>query len=112
MRMNDCLLWNVVVDVRPRHCVDVELERVERLGGLVFARDVLDGRVPVEEQQPAGFVRKLRPGMLGDRLPDGRRDHHQTVFSIECSTSPPSASQKSAEMYFQPPSARIVTTTP
>src|SRR5205807_3412145 len=38
------------------------------------------------------------------------RDYHQTVRSIERSTS--SASQKSAERYFQPPSARIATTTP
>src|SRR6266702_3982466 len=89
--------------------VEFELDAVRRRG-LVAARLVAFSAAVAEEDQTAGFVRRLSFGVR-DQLPAHvLRDHHQTVRSIAASTS--SASQKSAERYFHPPSARIVTTTP
>src|SRR5207247_665295 len=63
-----------------------------------------------QEHEPARLVRRLSLGVLDELGAHPGRNHHQTVRSIACSTS--SASQKSADRYFQPPSARIATTTP
>src|ERR671915_482659 len=49
-------------------------------------------------------------GVLDERRAHLGRHYHQTRSSIEAPTS--SAVQKSAERYFQPPSARTHTTTP
>src|SRR6188472_3736085 len=110
-RVHDRLLEIAVADIRPGDGIQAELEEVRRRRG-VLAGHVLDGLVAVEEQEPAGLVRKLGAGVLGDRRPHRGRDHHQTVDSIDCSTPASGASQKSALRYFQPPSARIATTTP
>src|SRR5262249_5549138 len=48
-------------------------------------------------------------GVLLEAAPDLRRDYHQWLRSIVAAGS--SASQKSADRYFQPPSARMPTTT-
>src|SRR5438309_10626705 len=89
--------------------VELELEAVRRRGR------VSSGLVPLgpsvtQEDEPARLVRDFFPGVLDEPGSYLGRDHHQTVRSIACSTS--SDSQKSADRYFQPPSARIATTTP
>src|SRR5215211_2465170 len=97
-----------VVLEEPDLGVDLELEAVGR-GGAVAAGHVALGASVAEEQQPARLVRVLRARVLLERGADLRRDHHQTVRSIDVSTS--AASQKSADRYFQPPSGRTQTTT-
>ena len=57
--------------------------------------------------QAAGLVRRLRVARARSSSRAHRgRDHHQTVRSIDA-LDVVGASQKSAERYFQPPSARI-----
>src|SRR5438874_69428 len=56
------------------------------------------------------FVRRLGSRVLLERGAHLGADHHQRSASISRSTS--AASQKEAERYFQPASARIATTTP
>src|SRR5439155_24038085 len=74
------------------------------------AGDVAVRNAVAQDDHPARLVRLLGQRVLDERAPDGSRDYHQTVFSIDCSTS--EVSQKSAERYFQPASARTQTTTP
>src|SRR6266566_3463780 len=68
----------------------------------MFSTSVRDGL--------AGLVRRLGPRVLLERGAHLGSDHHQRSASISPSTS--SASQKEAERYFQPASARIATITP
>ena len=55
-------------------------------------------------RSPHASFRSVRLGVLPDRQARRVGDYHQTVRSIDSSTS--SASQKSADRYFQPASAR------
>ena len=93
-------------DLGVRHA---QLEPVRR-GGVVDPRHVPLGDAVLEDEQPARLVRRVRPRRAPDRQARRVGDYHQTVRSIDSSTS--SASQKSAERYFQPASARTQTTTP
>src|SRR5918996_623199 len=93
----------------PRLGVDVELEPVRGLG-VVAARGVVVGHAGAEGDHSAGLVRLLCAGVLGELRTDRPGDYHQTERPIASSTS--SASQKPAERYFQPPSARTHATTP
>src|SRR5437867_12199251 len=108
MRVEDRELEAVVLQ-EPRLRIDVELEAVRRLERVPPGHVALRTAV-AEHDQSAGFIRRFRAGVvrqLGAKL---GRDHHQTLSSIARDTS--AASQKSAERYFQPPSARMQTTTP
>src|SRR6185312_11905005 len=68
------------------------------------------GDAVVQHDEPAGLVRVLFGRMRDERRAHLLRDYHHRVRSIDSVTS--CASQKSAERYFQPPSARTQTTTP
>src|SRR6187455_1670889 len=98
-----------VVFEEPRLRGHVQLEAVRRRGH-VATRDVALSDAVLADDEPARFVRRLGLCVLDELVSNGRRDYHQTDRSIERSTS--AASQKSAERYFQPPSARTQTTTP
>src|SRR5918999_1477804 len=76
----------------------------------MFSTSVRDGRAGAQEDQPAGLVRRFGAGVLLEGAPHRGGDYHQTLRSIERSTS--SASQNCADRYFQPPSASTATTTP
>src|SRR3954447_6594796 len=89
--------------------VELQLEAVRRRRGVV-ARLVALRLAVAEQDETASFVRHLALGVRDERFAHVGGNHHQTVRSIACSTS--SFSQKSAERYFQPASARIATTTP
>src|SRR5579872_7125569 len=105
MRVDDRL---VELDLRPRERIEVELEAI-RGCRLVHGAHVLDGSVAVEQEQPAGLVRRFVSRVRGDRVADRLRDYHHSVRSIDSPTS--AADQKSALRYFHPPSARMQTTT-
>src|SRR6476619_2487951 len=96
MRVEDRELVALVFQ-EPVLGLGVELEAI-RARGRVAGGQVALGLAVVEHHQAAGLVR-----LLG-------RDHHQTDSSITASGS--GASQKGAERYFQPASARTATTTP
>src|SRR5215203_2795799 len=106
--MEDRQLVAVVLQ-KPRLGRHLEFEPVGG-GRSVAAPDVAFGDTAVEHDETAGLVRRLLLGVSAQLGPNLGRDHHQTVFSIDSATS--SASQNSAERYFQPPSARMQTTTP
>src|SRR5206468_937876 len=89
--------------------VELQLEAVRRRSSVATGLVAL-GPTASQQDEPAGFVGRLSPGMFHELSAHVGRDHHQTVRSIACSTS--SASQKSADRYFQPPSASTATTTP
>src|SRR3954465_13546470 len=89
--------------------VELQLEAVRRRRGVV-ARLVALRLAVAEQDETASFVRHLALGVRDERFAHVGGNYHQSVRSIACSTS--SVSQKSAERYFQPASARIVTTTP
>src|SRR6476619_3080086 len=108
MRVEDRQLETLVLE-EPGLGRHLELEAVRR-GGCVAAADVALGDAVAEHDEPAGLVRRLGLRVGAQLRPDLGRDHHQTVRSIDSATS--SASQKSADRYFQPPSARMQTTTP
>ena len=63
-----------------------------------------------EDDETTRLVRQLGLGVVDQCSARSGEHYHQTVFSIDSSTS--FASQKSAEMYFQPASASTATTTP
>src|SRR3954466_473139 len=107
--MEDGELVAVVFGVPDLRIVELELEAVRRRRG-VASRLVALGAAVAQQHEPAGLVRCFLLRVHDKGRPHLRRNHHQTVRSIECSTS--SASQKSADRYFQPPSAKIATTTP
>src|SRR3989442_773489 len=109
MGVEDGELVAVVLREPDLRIVELELEAVRRRGlvapGLVALRPAFK-----QEHHPARFVRRLSFRVRDERRAHVVRNHHQTVRPIADSMS--SASQKSAERYFQPPSARIVTITP
>src|SRR5439155_27280832 len=86
-----------------------ELEAV-RARCLVDRGDVALGDAVAKGDQATCLVRCLRARVLGELGTDGRGHYHQTDRSIAPATS--SESQKSAERYFQPPSASTQTMTP
>src|SRR5579884_578137 len=106
VRVDDRELPAVVLE-EPELRLDLQLEAVRRRR-CVPARLVAGGDALAEDEQPAALVRQLRPRMRRDRLPHGRGHGHHHSFAS--STAPPS--QKLAERYFQPPSARMQTTAP
>src|SRR5688500_9369680 len=93
----------------PRLGVGLQLEAVRRRRG-VATRDVPLRDAVAQEDEAARLVRELGLRMLDERLPDLAGNYHQTVRSIDVSTS--SESQKSAERYFHPASGSTQTTTP
>src|SRR4051794_37854731 len=111
MRVHDGLVELAVADVGPLQRIEEELEAV-RGRRRVRRAHVLDRDVAVEQQQAAAFVRRFLLSVRSDRVADLRRDYHQRVCSIDCSTASASMSQNSALRYFQPASARTHTTTP
>src|SRR6476619_3777170 len=108
VRVEDRELVAVVLE-EPNGGIDVQLEAV-RGGRTVAAGFVAFGLAVTEDDDTAGLVRRLGPRVLLERAAHLGSDHHQRSASISPSTS--SASQKEAERYFQPASARIATTTP
>src|SRR5215212_1189594 len=98
-----------VVLEEPDFRIDLELEPVGRRGE-VPARLIALRLAVAEQDQAARLVRRLGAGVFFEGGADLGADHHQRSASISPSTS--SASQKDAERYFQPASARIATTTP
>src|SRR5439155_1061922 len=90
--------------------LDLEFEAVGR-GRPVRAGDVALRNAVAKHDEAAGLVRRLRAGVCLEVAADLLRDHHQTVRSIDSSTSSFDASQNPAERYFQPPSARTQATT-
>ena len=92
----------------PHLGVDLELVAVRR-GEPVAAADVALGDAVAEDEHAAALVRRLLGGVGVQLGADRGRDYHQSVLSIDSSTS--SALQKSPERYFQPPSASTATTT-
>src|SRR6266536_568773 len=109
MGVEDGQLVAVVLGEPHLRVVELELEAVGR-GRRVTAGDVSLGDPVAKEDQPTGLVRRFSLGVSSECLPHRGGHYHQTVRSIDASTS--SASQKSAERYFQPPSASTPTTTP
>src|SRR5947209_2491297 len=108
MGVEDGELVAVVLE-EPQAGIGLELETVRRRGGVATALVALRDAV-AHDDEPARLVR-----LLGARVSDelGTHllgDHHQSVRSMDCSTS--SAFQKSALRYFQPASASTQTTTP
>src|SRR5205085_1495318 len=95
----------------PRLGLGEELEPV-RARGLVRPRDVALGDVVAKDEKPAGLVGPLGLGVLDERRAHLCRDYHQRRSSIVASAWSVGAVQKSAERYFQPPSARTATTVP
>src|SRR5262249_7236052 len=104
VRVEDHLL-QVVGNLRPHDGVDVELVAVRRRE-LVDAADVLDGDAVTQKNQSAARVRRLLGRRRSQFRRDRRRNYHQSTAS-----SISSPAQNGAERYFQPPSARSVTTT-
>src|SRR5438874_697217 len=94
---------------KPDVGIDVELEAVGR-SGTVAAGFVARGLAASEDDDAAGLVRCFGSGVRLEGGADLDADHHQRSAFISPSTS--SASQKEAERYFHPASARIATTTP
>src|SRR5438876_8422758 len=109
MGVEDRELVAVVFGEPDVRIVELELESIRRRG-LVASGLVALGPPVAEEDQTARLVRRLALRVRDELRAHGVGDHHQTVRSIADSTS--RASQKSAERYFQPPSARIATITP
>src|SRR5215213_9615471 len=109
MRVEDRDLEALVLEEEVVGVARLELEPV-RAGELVFGRQVPLGDAVPEREQAAGLIRRFGSCVLDQLVADGGRDHHQTEFSIADSTS--SAAQNGADKYFQPPSARMPTTTP
>jgi hypothetical protein len=68
--VHDGLLEVAVAEVGPDDGVEPELEVVRARGG-VLAGDVLDGGVPLEQEEPAGLVRELDEGVVVAVLADG-----------------------------------------
>src|SRR5215831_12482280 len=109
VRVEDRELVALVLRIPDLGVVELELEPIGRCRG-VAARLVALGQPVPKQYEAARLVRRLSQRVLDERRAHVGGDHHQTVCSIDSSTS--SASQKSAERYFQPPSAKIATTTP
>src|SRR3954452_7210595 len=109
VRVENGELVPVVLGVPDLGIVELQLEAVRRRCR-VAPRFVAFGAAVSQQHEAAGLVRRLALRVLDERGADVRRNHHQTVRSIACSTS--SASQKSADRYFQPASAKTATTTP
>src|ERR1700722_5239150 len=101
MRVEDRQLVAVVLE-EPHLGVDFELVAVGRRQ-LVPTPDIALGDAVAEDEQSAALVRRLGCRMCVQLGADLGGDYHQSVDSIDCSTS--LASQKPAERYFQPPSA-------
>src|SRR5215216_7316690 len=100
--MKDGKLVAVVLREPDLRIVQFELEPVGRGCG-VSAGDVpLGDSVPAKDEA-ARFIGSLGFGVSGECATHRAGNYHQTVRSMDASTS--SASQKSAERYFQPPSA-------
>src|SRR5439155_13508098 len=108
MRVEDRELVALVLQ-EPVFRVGSELEAV-RARGRVLAGDVALRDAVAQHDEPASLVRGFRSRMRPKLGTDLGRNHHQTAPSI--SRSGLAASQKPAERYFQPPSARTRTTTP
>src|SRR5436190_1876628 len=108
MRVEDGELEAVVLE-EPHLGIDVELVPVRRRE-LVPAAHVPLRDAVAEDDHAAALVRRLLGGVRMELLPDGRRNHHQSVASIDSSTSASAALQNGAERYFQPPSARTQAT--
>src|SRR5436189_419271 len=106
--MEDGELVAVVLQ-EPHFGIELELEPVRRFRG-VAPRLVPFGAAAAEDDHPTCLVRRLGAGVLLERGANVGADHHQSWRSIAASGS--AASQKDAERYFHPPSARIATTTP
>src|SRR6266571_1650440 len=107
--MEDRQLVAVVFGEPRLGVVELELEAVRRVRFVAAGLVTLCATVS-QQDQPAGLVRRFPLGVRDELGAHLGGDHHQTVRSIDASTS--SALQKPAERYFQPPSARIATTTP
>src|SRR5919106_6726714 len=108
MRVEDGELVALVLE-EPDLGVDLELEPVRGLRSIA-APHVLVRDSVAHQQDSTRLVGGLRLGVLRQCPPNFGGHYHQTVRSIDRSTS--SASQKSAERYFQPASASTQTTTP
>src|SRR3954451_21758433 len=93
----------------PDFGIDLELEAVGR-GGEVSARFVALRLTVAKHDHAARLVRSVGSGVFLEGGADLGADHHQRSASISASTS--WASQKEADRYFQPASARTATTTP
>src|SRR5438309_7645850 len=109
MGVEDGELVAVVLREPQLRIVELQLEAVGRRSRVASALVAL-GAAVAHEEETASLVRGLRFGVRDELYADVVGDHHQTVRSIADSTS--SASQKSAERYFQPPSARMATIVP
>src|SRR3954470_3227430 len=106
MRVEHRELVAVVLGEPQLRVRQLELESIRRRR-LVRPRLVALRPPVAKEEQPARFVRRFALGVRDELCAHAAGDHHQTVCSIEASTS--SASQKSADRYFQPASARTAT---
>src|SRR5437867_13074145 len=100
--MEDGELVAVVLEEEVERVARSQLEAV-RAGRGVLGRQVALGDAVAEGDQSAGLVRSFVVRMLLELAADRLGDYHQWPRSIAASGS--SASQKSAERYFQPPSA-------
>src|SRR5579871_6583637 len=107
MRVEDRELVALVLQ-EPHLRVDLELVPVGR-GEAVPPAQVPLGDTVTERDHPAALVRCLLGRVLVELRSDLLRDYHQSVDSIDSSTS--AARQNSPERYFQPPSASTATTT-
>src|SRR5437773_8248365 len=101
MRMEDRELDAVVLE-EPDLRIDLELVAVRRLEPVAPA-DVALGDPVAEDDQAAALVRRLLAAVRAQLRADRLRHYHQSVRSIDSSTS--SAGQNSADRYFHPPSA-------
>src|SRR5262245_8241638 len=106
--MEDRKLVALVLE-EPGLRLHLELKAVGRLERVPPAHVALRDAV-TQHDQPARLVRGLGACVLRELRAQVGPDHHQTLSSIARSTS--AASQKPAERYFQPPSARTQTTMP
>src|SRR6266545_2183975 len=109
VRMEDGELVALVLE-EPVLGLGPELEAVRARGGVLGGEVALRPAVS-QDDEAARFVRLLRARVFLEGRAHLGRNHHQTERSISASASGP-VSQKPAERYFQPPSARIATTTP
>src|SRR4029453_7256559 len=109
MRGEECELVALIPGEQHLRTLELELEAVRRRGG-VPPWDVTLGNAVAEENQPTCFVGSFCLRVSSECRPCSGRHYHQTLRSIACSMS--SASQKPADRYFQPASAKTPTTTP
>src|SRR4051794_23366284 len=105
MRVEDGELVTVVLE-EPDRRVDLELVAVRRRQTVAPA-DVPVGDAVAEDEHAAALVRRFLLRMRAQLRADLGRHYHQSVASIDSSTS--SSNQNGADRYFHPPSASTQT---